>query len=253
MESEHQRLSWLSFFKWIFNDTVDKTYTSEEKSRFYDQVAKEFFHRDRLASYLTQKITSYFPAQQPYIYERAAGSGIITEKLYEKGFTKIRASDLSESQLLILKEKLEGIEISIEDFNELIPAVKDDSFDVVFQVGATRFMTRSGQLNYIKEAARVLKKDGIIIWPVMWGEIVLNWVRKGNGPKTISFNIARLLEKEGFEIVESPWVIHGKMGMLSTTLLIAKKTGQNTPKNWLDTIMQLTRKWTWVYLRKKYR
>ena len=179
-------------------------------------------------------------------------ANIITEKLYDKGFTKIRASDLSESQLLVLEEKLKGIEISIENFNDLIPSVPDNSFDVVFQVGATRFMTRAGQLNYIKEAARTLKEDGIIIWPVMWGEIILNWVRAGKGPKTISFNIARLLEKEGFEIVESPWVIHGKMGMLSTTLLIAKKTSQSNPKNWLNTMMQLTRKWAWVYLGKKY-
>ncbi|MGK0389986.1 MAG: ubiquinone/menaquinone biosynthesis C-methylase UbiE [Maribacter sp.] len=252
MESEHQRLSWLSFFKWIFNDTVNKTYTSEEKSRFYDQVAKDFFHRDRLAGYLTQKITSYFPAQQPYICERAAGSGIITERLYKKGFTKIRASDLSESQLLVLKEKLKEIEISIENFNELIPSVSDNSFDVVFQVGATRFMTRPGQLNYIKEAARTLKEGGIIIWPVMWGEIVLNWVRAGKGPKTSSFNIAKLLQKEGFEIVESPWVIHGKMGMLSTTLLIAKKIEKTAPQSSLNTIMQLVRKWTWDYLGKKY-
>ena len=86
----------------------------------------------------------------------------------------------------------------------------------------------------------------------MWGEIVLNWARAGKGPKMSSFNIARLLEKEGFEIVESPWVIHGKMGMLSTTLLIAKKVEQTASRSPLNTMMQLTRKWTWDYLGKRY-
>jgi hypothetical protein len=42
------------------------------------------------------------------------------------------------------------------------------------------------------------------------------------------------------------------MGMLSTTLLIAKRIGKTAPQSSLNTIMQLTRKWTWDYLGKKY-
>lgn len=253
MESEQKKLSWFALFKWAFNDTINKTYTTEEKSRFYDRIAKDFFHRYRLAEYIVQRIIAYFPAQQPYICERAAGSGIVTETLYKKGLTRIRASDLNKSQLLVLKEKMEGIEIAIENFNEPMNGIENDIFDVIFQVGATRFMSKEGQFNYIKEAARTLKQGGILIWPVMWVEIPLTWFRtRLSSPRTLSYRIAHLLEKEGFEIVEAPWVIHGRMGILTSTVLIAQKTGNSNSKGQIGTIRQLFKKRDWKYLGKQY-
>jgi len=253
MESNQKKLSWFALFKWAFNDTINKTYTSEEKSRFYDRIAKDFFHRYRLAEYIVERIIVHFPAQQPYICERAAGSGIITETLHKKGLTRIRASDLSESQLLILKEKLEGLEIAIENFNEPMEGIEDNLFDVVFQVGATRFMSKDGQINYIQEAARTLKQDGILIWPVMWAEVPLTWLRTGlSSPRTLSFRITRLLEKEGFEIVEAPWVIHGRMGLLTSTVLVAKKTGNSIQRGFMGTFVHLFKKRAWKFLGKAY-
>ncbi len=227
MKNQPKRLGWLDFIQWAYQDTFGTTYSSEDKSRLYDEMAKQFFHRNRLATYIGNKILEYFPAQQPRIWERAAGSGIITEHLYQRGLTRIRASDLSESQLLVLKEKMEDIEIAIEDFNELVPDVNDRSVDVIFQVGATRFMSQQGQINYIIEAARTLKDGGIVIWPIMWAEVPLAWFRKGKGPRTLSWNIARLLRQNGFEIVEAPIVWHGRMLLLTSRLMIARKTAED--------------------------
>lgn len=249
MKSDPKRLSWFDLFKWAFNDTINKTYTTEEKSRFYDQIAIDFFHRHQLANYITNRILYHFPNQQPYICERAAGSGIVTAALYKKGLTKIRASDLSNFQLKILEEKLAGIETAIENFNDLIPEVGDDSVDVVFQVGATRFMTKQGQKNYIHEAARILKEGGILIWPVLWVEIPMNWVKKGKRPKTLSLSISRMLEKAGFEIIEAPWVFHGKLLFLTSTVIIAKKRKQPIQHSVINTLGQLRKKRKWIYLR----
>ncbi len=247
---KEKKLTWFSLVKWTFSDRNDETYNSEGKSRFYDRIARDFFHRDRLAQFISDTIISLFSKQNPYICERAAGSGIITESLYGNGLDNIRSSDLSESQLLVLQEKLPKIKVAVENFNELMPNVGDDSFDVIFQVGATRFMTKQGQINYIEEAARTLKKNAYLLWPVMWAEIPLAWARVGwNSPRTFSFRIARLLEKNGLEIIKAPILFHGRMFLLTTTFLIIQNKKQPIKRNIFSSLFHLVSKLDFKYLR----
>ncbi len=228
-------------------DQVDKTYDSDEKSRFYDDLARQYFHRDRLAEFIATKIKSLFPEGNPYICERAAGSGIITETLFKHQLTNIRATDLSPSQLKVLAEKLQGLETAVENLNDPMPEVPENTFDVVFQVGATRFMSKEGQENYINEAARTLKPGGYLLWPVLWVERPMVWFRKGsNNPLTTSWDIAMKMEKQGLEIVEAPWIVHGRMRLLTGTFLIGKK-GKPVQRSKGETITHLKK------IRKTFR
>ncbi|MGB1217466.1 MAG: class I SAM-dependent methyltransferase, partial [Saprospiraceae bacterium] len=231
----NRRLNWLDLFRWAFSDILGKTYSSEDKSHFYDRMAFDFFHRDRLAKYMVDTIQGLFPTGQAYVAERAAGSGIVTKELYERGYTNIRATDLSESQLKVLEEKLKGIEVKVENLNGEMDGVKDNSVDIIFQVGATRFMTRKGQETYISEAARTLKNGAYVLWPVMWVERPLAWTMHGfRSPKTTSFAIASLLSKHGLNVVSAPKLIHGKMGLLTTTLLVIQKQEKSQQKSWFS-------------------
>jgi hypothetical protein len=249
-KTKTKRLTWGALFKWVFRDTLDESYTSEGRSRFYDLIAREFFHRDRLGQYITDKILSLYQGRQPFICERAAGSGIITERLYAAGLRRIHATDLSESQLLVLKEKMPDITIAVENFNEDMAGIDDGSVDVIFQTGATRFMSPQGQRHYIHEAARTLHEGGHVLWPVMWAEIPLSWGRSGwRGPRMTSWGIARLLEKSGLEIVESPLVIHGRLCLLTTTFIVARKQAIPIRRTWAGTMWQLLKTKGWVYLK----
>ncbi len=221
---KEKKISWWALFKWAFVDNNDNSYTSEEKSRFYDRLAKQYFHRDRLAKFISDYTDNIFSNKDIKICERAGGSGIITKILYNNGYKNIRVSDLSESQLIVLKEKLTDIEIVVEDFNQIMSEVKDNSFDLIFQTGATRFMTKEGQITYIKEAARTLKDGGLLYWPVMWVEVPLALLKKGfKSPKTLSISIRKLLKKENLKVIDKSILIHGKLGLLTTTFLIIQK------------------------------
>ncbi len=246
----NQRLNWLDLFRWAFSDILGKTYSSEERSHFYDRMAFDFFHRDRLAKYIVDTIQGLFPKGNPYITERAAGSGIVTKELYERGYTNIRATDLSESQLKVLAEKLKGIEVKVENLDHEMKGVVDSSIDVIFQVGATRFMSRKGQETYISEAARALKNDGYVLWPVMWVERPLAWTMHGfKSPRTTSYTIASLASKYGLEVVSAPKLIHGRLGLLTTTLLILQKQEKTKQKNWFSAWLDISRQGSWKRLR----
>ncbi len=246
----NRRLNWLDLFRWAFSDILGKTYSSEDRSHFYDRMAFDFFHRDRLARYMVDTIQELFPDGNPYIAERAAGSGIVTRELYERGYTNIRATDLSESQLKVLEEKLEGIEVRVENLDHEMEGVADDSVDVIFQVGATRFMSRKGQVTYISEAARTLKNGGYVLWPVMWVERPLAWMMHGfKSPRTTSYAIASLASRHNLELVSSPKLIHGKMGLLTTTLLVLQKQEKTKQRNRFSAWLDISRKGNWKRLR----
>ncbi len=246
-----KRLTWWDLIKWGISDQLGRSYSSEEKSRFYDRLAQDFFHRDRLAAFITKIISDLHTNTTPYICERAAGSGIITEHLYQQGFTKIRTSDLNATQLLVLQEKMPEIKTVVEDFNFPLKDIHAKTFDVILQVGATRFMTKKGQIIYIEEAFRTLHNGGYILWPVIWAEMPMAWLSKGwNPPKTTPWGIKLLLEKNGFEIIENPFLIHGKIGLLTTTFLVAQKNENPKPKNIFTSFLDLSKKIKIRFLKK---
>ncbi len=219
-----RRFTWFSLAKWAVTDGKGINYDTEERSEVYDQIAIDYFHRDRLAKFLVDKTGEWFPGKKDIrICERAAGGGIVTNTFYDAGYQNIRVSDISKTQLDVLSEKLPNIKTIEEDINTKMPDVGDDEFDLMLEVGATRYMTRSGQQVFIKEAKRALAEGGLLLWPVMLVEMPLTWVKKGmSGPVTSPWGIKKLLENEGFFIKEMPFLWHGKMGIIATYLLVAE-------------------------------
>lgn len=231
--------------KWIYMDVTDQNYNSEEKSQEYDELAHKMFHRHRLGQFIVKLLQKYYPLDAPNqlnICERAAGGGIITKILYESGYSNIRATDLNATQLELLQQKLPHIHTVVENINASIKGVERDTFDVIFQVGATRFITPEGQKMYVKEAYRTLKEGALLIWPVFVAEEFLSKIRHGLGQhKSSSYGIAWLLEETGFEIVEAPLVVHGRYGSLSGIVLVAKKLATPLPVSKVKSALALTK------------
>jgi 2-polyprenyl-3-methyl-5-hydroxy-6-metoxy-1,4-benzoquinol methylase len=208
---------------WAIRTRFADTYNTVQDAKAYDEIARYYFGREKLAHEIGLNFLQNISLnpEEAVICDRAAGTGIITEALVEAGF-KVRASDLSEYQLQELSKKFPSVELKLEDINGIMKDVATESVDGVVQVAAARFMTPFGQETFVREAQRVLKKGGIIIWPVFPTEMSAK-LRQGLDWKGTSKDISKLLQENGFGIIGDDVVIHGVFGTFSCTLLMGKK------------------------------
>lgn len=201
-------------------DASGGTYNSPEKAKEYHRIALRFFERGKLADYIAKEFQQLIPAEST-IVDSAAGTGIITEALIAKSFNVI-SFDINSHQLDLLRQKIPDATTIVGDINSPIDC-EDASVNGITQVGANRFMTVEGQELFIKEASRVLKEYGIFIYPAFIGEIFSSKHKHGLKQNAFSFEISKFMEKCGFEILETPTLIHGIFGGTTCVLIIAQK------------------------------
>ncbi len=213
----------LEALSWLWRSRFVHKYTSQRDAEMYDQVARYYFSREKLARQIGIVFLENFDADpsQITIYDRAAGTGIITEALLDAGF-KVCASDLSQDQLNKLKVKFENVPTVVEDLNGPMVTVADSSIDGMVEVAADRFMTAQGQEIFVKEAYRVLKKGGILVWPVLFGEyygkLKHGWKWRAGARARI-----KLLQENSFKILSDDLKIWDISPASMCRLLIAKK------------------------------
>ena len=205
---------------WNSRDSSGKAYNSLKESVEYNENALEYFKRPKLADYIAKIYQGLIPYNS-IVIDSAAGTGMITKALVSKGFNVI-SFDISSYQLDFLKKSISEATTILHDINSPI-SCKDESVSGVIQVGANRFMTPEGQELFIKEALRVLKENGVFIYPVFFGEIFSSKRIQGFNHKSFTFKISKLIEKCGFEVLETPTLIHGKFWVATCTLIIAQK------------------------------
>lgn len=210
----------LKALRWLLRDASGKMYSSPEEAEEYNGIATKYFEREKLAKYIAKTFQELIPPGSTVI-DSAAGTGIVAKALRDEGF-EIVALDISSHQLDFLKKNIPEVATIVSDLNAPIDC-EDESVDGITQVGANRFMTVEGQELFIKEAARVLKEDGIFIYPVFFGEMYSSKRRHGLKQKAFSFEISNFMEKCGFEILETSTLIHGVFGGTTCILIVAQK------------------------------
>ena len=134
----------------------------------------------------------------------------------------VRASDVSQEQLDLLSKRLPNVETVIEDFNQPMQGVKDGSVDGIIEVAADRYMTVDGQKKYVQESQRVLKKNGVLIWPLFLGECT-HKLKYGLKWKAGKKEISQLLEDNGFRIASDKKYFYKINSQQIFDLLVAKK------------------------------
>ena len=161
---------------WMFRSVFGTKYKTIEDAEIYDYVARRFFGREELAEVIAARLRYHVQCDpdKTLIAERAAGTGIVTEKLVEAGF-HVRAFDISAAQLETLRQRLPTVATFTDDLNSPMLGMLPDVFDGLVQVGANRFMTEEGQLTFMQEAQRTLREGGIFIWPIFPFEIGCWW------------------------------------------------------------------------------
>lgn len=219
-----QNPSVLEVLTWLWRSRWVSKYTSEKDSRMYDLVACHYFGREKLAKQIASKFLKYIDLDPSLatICDRAAGTGIITKALVEAGF-KVRASDLSRSQLGELSKKFKDVIVVEENLNDNIIGVGDSTVDGLVAVAADRFMTVEGQKIFVREAKRVLKTDGILIWPTFFGEYIIGKIKYGRQWQGSPKEKIKLLEENGFKILSNKLKVNGFLEPAVCRLLVAKK------------------------------
>lgn len=210
-------------FAWALKTKFGLTYDTSEGAKAYDKFARYYFGRERMANDIALTFLENMSTNpnDALICERAAGTGIITEVLINAGY-KVRASDLSKEQLNMIAQRFPNIETILEDFNGPMQGVKDESVDGIVEVAAGRYMTIDGQKNYVKEAHRTLKKDGVLLWSIFPGEFIYK-LKYGFKWRAGEKQITELLENYGFEIVSNKRYFYGLNTSKIFRLLVAKK------------------------------
>lgn len=208
---------------WAWRSRWAQKYSSVKDAEMYDLVARYYFGREKLARMVVSEFINNLEnnPSQNLICDRAAGTGIITEALMNAGFD-VRASDLSFEQLQILSRKFKNILAVVEDLNGIMENVADETADGLTEVAADRFMTANGQEIFVQEAARVLRKGGILVWPLIFGEFG-GKLKHGWKWRWSSKTRIKLLQRNGFEIVSNEFKIKGLALPSMCRLLVAKK------------------------------
>lgn len=168
----------------------------------YDFVVKTLYGRQKVAD----DVTSLFlqevpisPKRTPVILEQACGSGILTLTLARQGY-RVVSTDLEVNALQVLERKnpdrLAVSPIS-SDMNYSFP-IASESFDAAVVLSANRYI--QNKTLFAREVCRVLKPNGVLIWPAgIFGLFLRNFGAKLE-PFLSTKEIARTVQTVGLEV-----------------------------------------------------
>lgn len=106
------------------------------------------------------------------VLDIAAGTGLVSKALLDAGCSVV-AYDHSAAMLDELKRQFKGIKTQVGDMNQTWPFA-DAQFDAVTIVWGNRYIVDPAY--FAKEACRVLKPGGVLVWPIFWLERPLWWL-----------------------------------------------------------------------------
>lgn len=131
-----------------------------------------------------------------------SGTGAISLELAKQNpRMSITSADYSPEMLLKLQQESQNNGFSTNtvniDFNQRFPFA-DNSFDTITTANANRYI--ENMPIFIDEIKRVLKNDGVFIWPILLMDRP-QWKRNaGMKQPTSSRKIKKILENTGFEV-----------------------------------------------------
>src|SRR5690349_11838578 len=164
----------------------------------YQEYAKRH-GRAALAKQIADIFTAYIPAilaeQGSHLLDMAAGTGLISAALTERGYD-VTATDINSSMLVFLRQQYPDIHIVQANFNESLP-FETGQFDGATQVWGNRYLTRAGLPIFISELHRILKDGGILIWPIFPVEIPFWKLRAGLFQPTTTSSLSKVMSEKG--------------------------------------------------------
>lgn len=198
-----------------------KNYSGDVDPLFYDSRMSP--RREMLAKRITDVITKQCHSndgKRPRILELASGTGIITSEL-SKQFDVTRF-DLSLPMLEVSRQKSSHIPVVQGDMNAHLPFASD-AFDAVTIVWGNRYINNEWLCSFTNEVNRVLRPDGVFVWPIFPVESLL-WGKIGSRlfPEQVRKEIKEAHFSE-FSIIHPPLVEKGQPPFHAPGFLLARK------------------------------
>jgi ubiquinone/menaquinone biosynthesis C-methylase UbiE len=192
-----------------FSDTWNKVITLSE----VDEIKKFFNEEEELIVDFAKKYNS------PLILELGCGSGRCLKVLQNNGFKKLFGIDISSKMLKKAKNSLSNSAILLQhDFRERLP-FENNYFDIIIITGNT--LTSGGVVEsniVLKQAFRILKKDGFLIIGSYDAEFMTeDLIKRYYGVFPKEFQIKRFDKKKKtvyFGILFSHWVTESEIKKL---------------------------------------
>lgn len=187
-----------------FHIAFSNNYDQDVKPEDYERHVKSAFsNRERLAQELGTLFDKHLSLRKTdapaSILDLGAGTGIISTQLHKQGY-KVTATDISHHALTYLRTKNPEITTDVVDLNTHFP-FKDNSFDGATTVWANRFIVNSD--NFLEEVYRVLKPQGVFIWPVFGAEIPLWKYNAGMKQPATARGLVDQIQHHGFTKVST--------------------------------------------------
>lgn len=189
---------------YVLSKGANGTYADAER---YDRLENQWFARRPDLALVVASVVERFCPSGGDIFEVAAGTGILSLVLAEKGY-QVTAGDIQPHSLARLEHKaeeqglLERISIQHIDMNDEFEGVPDASYDLVVQLRASRYIVGD---RFYTESLRILRPGGSLVLPVFTTD---NYVWKRNARRekhpeqhTTAEGIAEDLGKAGFDTV----------------------------------------------------
>ncbi len=179
----------------------------KEALQFYDKYSKVYadYTFDKLMQFQLNEFISKLP-KNAKVLDIGCGSGRDSHYFHDYGL-EVTAIDSSESMLKEAKSRAQGVTLKKMDMKKL--TLSKESFDGVWIMATLTTVEKKEALPTLKEAAKVLKKNGILYVAVQEGEgeIIKNNPKYGNVPKFYAYyqqkEMEDLIKQAGFAILKS--------------------------------------------------
>lgn len=193
--------------------------------RYQLHVNRENNRRERLGTSVADIFQYNLPETKKNgspqkILDIAAGTGIVSRVLVERGY-QVHATDLSQEALDYLKEQSPTIATTRADMNEGLPFA-ENQFDGATIVWSNRYIDNPKK--FLFETNRVLKVDGILVWPLFPLDSLAWKLKIGISKPTFPDSLETLAKKSGFKNARQETLLFEARGKEhQIPVLVAKK------------------------------
>jgi len=169
----------------------------------YDRLQEQWFSRRPELARGTAEVVTAFIKPNGKICEAAAGTGILSLQLAERGF-HVTCTDIQRNALEHLQNKAkekgleERIVTSVIDMNRPFP-LEENTYDGVVQLRANRYIVGN---TFYTEFYRILKKGGKALLSTFTIDQLLWWKNAGRKQHTTPEGIVSDLIEAGFKEVQ---------------------------------------------------
>jgi len=190
------------YFK-IFLKVATSKKDAYENPILYEGFTNLVYGREKVADDICSLFGKYLPAEPDFkttILEEASGPGVLAIKLARNGY-RVIATDIEPKALERIEEKnQENLPIYpvSADINNVIP-IRDNCVDGAIIVSANRYIEDIDM--FLSEIRRVLKPNGIFIWPFNFAGSLLWKIKSGANLPTSQRSIVSVLESKNFEVL----------------------------------------------------